>query len=313
MSIESFSLRRDRNGLRPVYNLGNEGGACPNGCKFCNVGRSPKVSAENNLREFDKQHESFLRLIDGPYHPLIYNQGNVTNKREFSRVTLEHVLNAFQGDSRVVFLSLNSRQRYVTSKFLEFIFRSNLSYPIHFILGVESFSPRANDLFGKNTSGELERFIEIIRPVNQQSHRHPGVDYKLGLDVNIVFLPEMYLSNGMKRADNKTIISDGIRWELRQLLKRIDPFVPVEINLHPFYRVKNLPYEDMGLELLIEEIPALQAMVAEHNKTNSGRDTHLFVGVEGNGYEHSFYKKQLIEWKRAIKNFNFTGVLSIIR
>lgn len=273
------------------------------------VGKSPKVDISNNLQEFDKQHETFLRIIDGPYHPLIYNQGNVTNEEEFSRTSLRHVLNAFQGDSRIVFVSINSRQWYITDELLDFFLTINPSFPIHFILGVESFSPRAKSLFGKDTSGEFEKLNEILRPINQKVSNLSGIDYKFGLDVNLVFLPEMYIPDGATRYCNEAKIAEGMRWELAQLLSRIDPFVPVEINIHPYYNVKALPYEDMGLDLLMGELPKLQGMVAENNKSSQGRDSHLFIGVEGSGYQHSLYQGHLKHLGKLIKEFNATGDL----
>ena len=108
---EFFTVRRDHNGLRLVYNLGNELGPCPNNCTFCNVGHSIRVSSEANIQEFDRFHQQFLEVIDGPYHPLIYNQGNVTNEAEFSKQTLDHVLGVLSGDPRIRFVSMNSRER----------------------------------------------------------------------------------------------------------------------------------------------------------------------------------------------------------
>ena len=310
MATGSFSLRKDRNGFRPIYNLGNEGGACPYGCVFCDVGRSPKVSTEDNLQEFKRQHEEFLHLIEGPYHPLIYNQGNVTNRHEFSKNLLEFILKAFNGDPRVVFVSINSRQRFVTNELLAALVALELSFPIHFIFGIESFSQRSAEIFGKNTSGEFDRFIETLRPVNQEAHHNPSANYKFGLDVNLVILPEMYLPEGTHRAGNEAKVVEGMRWEMEQLLSRIDPLVPVEINLHPFYRVDGLPYEDMDVDVFMQGLPALQAIVDEHNQSSCGRETHLFVGLEGRGYGSSLYQEQLSHWRRSVEIFNATGVLS---
>jgi hypothetical protein len=261
------------------------------------------------MKDFDRQHDKFLRLIDGPYHPLIYNQGNVANKAEFSESSLLHVLKAFDRDPRVSFVSLNSRQCYVTNEFLEFICHLELSYPIHFIFGQESFSSRAIDIFGKNTQGELKRFIDALKAFNRRTRDHLRAGYEFGLDVNLVFLPEMYLPNDATRDGNETLIAEGMGWELAQLLSRIDPLVPVEINLHPYYQVKTLPYGDMDVDYFMRELPGLQTMVDDHNNLNSRKRTHLFVGMEGSGYERGIYRDQLARWKNRIEEFNATGVL----
>lgn len=310
MAGESFSLRRDRNGLRPVYSLNDEGAHCPYRCEFCTVWQTPLVTPEENRREFDRQHANYLSVIDGPYHPLIYNQGNVTNPAEFSTATLEHIFRAFDGDERVVFVSLNSRQRFVTERFLESLLRLDLTFPIRFIFGLESFSSRAKDLFGKDTRGELERFINLLRPFNRRPRPHLRAGYEFGLDVNLVFLPEMYLSDGTDRVGHDTEVAAGMRWELRQLLAATDPLVPVEINLHPYYRVNGLPFADMDLDLFMRELPSLESMVEEHNQAHPERSTHLFVGVEGAGYESKMQKAHLFRWKETIEAYNATGVLS---
>jgi len=304
---ETFSLRRDHNGLRSVYNLGNERGDCPNACRFCNIGRSPQVSSADNIREFDRQHEVFLRHLNGPYHPLIYNQGNATNRAEFSEQTLTHVLSAFRRDPRVVFVSLNSRHCYASRELLESLLRLNLTFPIHFIFGVESLSPRASQIFGKDTRGELKRFIDVLKWFNQRTRRTVRAGYEFGLDLNLVFLPEMYLEDHATRLGNEARVATGMRLELAELLSRLDPLVPVEINLHPYYRVETLPYEDMDLEFFMANLPGLQAMVDEHNTANPSCRTHIFVGVEGSGYESEHHLSQIARWKDAIERFNTTG------
>lgn len=309
MPRNHFSLRKDRRGLRPVYNLGNEHGDCPNHCKFCDVGRSPRVDASDNLRNFIRLHAQFMNQINEPYHPLIYNQGNVTNPIEFSESCLQFILNKFNNDPRVVYVSLNSRQSYVTHELLESLIRSNFSFPIHFIFGLESISRRATYHFGKDTSGELERFIQILHPYNKLAQNTNGRNYNFGLDVNLVFLPEMYLADGEKRVGNEELIADGMRWELKQLLSQIDPMVPVEINLHPYYQVQGLPYESMDLSFFMEELPSLQVIVEKHNQKKPEKETHLFIGIEGGGYDQSAYQNKFPNWIRQIDIFNATGIL----
>lgn len=80
-----------------------------------------------------------------------------------------------------------------------------------------------------------------------------------------------------------------IRPPVYNWLSHIAPDVPVEINLHPFYRVARLPYEDMDLDFFMGELPALQAMVDKYNQSYPGNDTHLFLGLEGDGYGSSAY------------------------
>ena len=303
-----FSLRSDHNGIRPVYNLGNELGDCPWKCTFCSVGRSPRVTSEWNIAEFERQHEQFLQTIDGEYHPLIYNQGNVTNPSEFSRDTLKHILGVFSLDERVKFVSLNSRERHATPNLLEVLAAFDLPFPIHFILGVESFSPRAPRIFGKDTSGELQRYVDKLRPFNER--RRGTAPYVFGLDANLVLLPEMYLEDEQTREGNEDAITWGFCTEVSELLARISPSVPVEINLHPYHRVDTLPYQDLQLDSFIDVLPSLQKIVETHNANHPEQATHLFVGVEGSGFDSGVQMQQVKTWRAIIDNFNLTGRLS---
>lgn len=300
-----FSIRSDHNGLRVVYNLGNELGDCPFGCTFCSVGQSPQVTTAWNLEEFERQHEQYTKIVDGIYHPLIYNQGNVTNPPEFSRSTLLHILQVFARDSRVAFVSLNSRACHATRRLLEQILALELPYPVHFIFGVESTSPRAAAIFGKDTSGELGKFFEKLAPYNDPDrYRQPPLGYNFGLDLNLVFLPELYLELGEPRPGNEQKVVHGMHQELLRLLAALDSRVPAEINLHPYHRVEALKYGDLDLALFIEQLPAFQTAVDEHNRSHSGRPTHLFVGVEGSGFDSVTQRELVAEWKSKIDRFN---------
>jgi len=299
-----FSLRKDQCGQRPIYYLGNELGDCPHNCTFCDVGHSQKVTAADNIELFFELHKQFMRLIEGPYHPLIYNQGNITNPLEFSESSLQRILQEFNKDPRIGYVSLNSRSCYITHALLRLLISYDLTFPIHFIFGLESFSDRAKVLFGKNTTGDIHQLIDILRPYNQSTGGKIRGDYRFGLDVNLVFLPEMYLKEGESRAGNEQAIAAGMRWELEQLLSSIDPSVPVEINLHPYYAVEKLPFESIDLSFFMNELPALQALVNKHNQINTDRRTHLFVGLEGGGYDQN----HLLNWVGQVEKFNATGI-----
>lgn len=305
--MSEFTLRKDQMGYRPVFLLGNEFGACPLRCRFCNVRTSKRVSSEDNIKAFNEQYTKYLRVIEGTYHPLIYNRGNVTDPKEFSRKTLNHILDIFNKDPQVKFVSINSRERFATSDVLEYLANKKLNYPIHFILGMESFSENATKILGKNTVGELRRFVGKLKDYN---HKHKQAKsrekYIFGLDVNLVFLPELYLDEGEKRDENILKIKEGIKNEIKQLLAHAHQEVPIKINIHPFCQIESLPYENADLSTLISVLPELQEMIEQHNKT-SNYQTHLFLGIEGSGYANEYQSQR---WKAIIDKFNQTGSLS---
>jgi hypothetical protein len=128
--------------------------------------------------------------------------------------------------------------------------------------------------------------------------------YTFGLDVNLVFLPELYLESGECRTGNESKIKSGWINEIQFLLKAIDPLTPVEINLHPYYKVKELPYENADLDIFMSVLPEINRMIATINYTHS---PHIFLGVEGSGYDDPAYQKTLARWTPVIEEFNKTG------
>jgi len=308
MKNSLFTLRKDQNNFRPVFLLGNERGSCLYNCRFCSSKTLRKVSSTDNIKRFDELFDYYLSIIDGPYHPLIYNDGNCTNQEELSEETLNYVLKAFDRDPRVLFVSINSREGCATPEILNNLAGKHLSYPIHFILGVESFSPNIHEILGKNNHGELDRFISKLQPYNLRPlTEQPQRGYTFGLDVNLVFLPELYLKDGEKRKDNKAKIKEGIKKELRQLLFRIVPHVPVEINIHPYHTVDALPYQKADLDQFMRILPELQEMILTFNRKFKDRQAHLFIGVQGTGYNSKQYIKQIRYWSPIIDEFNRTG------
>jgi hypothetical protein len=285
--------------------MGNTLGLCPHDCKFCSVKTVDKVPAEEIVARFDELFALYRERIDGPYHPVIYNRGNVTNTREFPREVLDHVLCKFNTDKRVSYVSLNSREQYMTHELLECLADKRLSYAVHFIIGVESFSEKAPRILGKNTAGELTRAVLKLKWFNKQYARQDAeLNYVFGLDSNLVFLPELYIEENQSREACFNEIRLGLEDDLAQLLNVIDPDVPVEINIHPYCKVDTLPYDDADLGELVHMLPGLRDLVVEHNKIPGNRQTHLFVGVEGDGYSTEYQRRQVQKWKPYIDAFN---------
>lgn len=306
-----FPLRVDRNGYRPVYKLGNERGDCSFGCRFCGVRRSIPVTSAQNVAAFDALHAEYSAEIDGAYHPAVFNRGNVTDPDAFSPSTLDHVLAVFERDPRVVFVSLNSRERTATSAVLDGLAGRKLPFPVHFIFGQESFNSSAARVLGKNTEGELERFVERLRPYNPQHDHGVRRRYVFGLDVNLVFLPELYMEVGASRRGREARIIDGLADDLRELLRRVDPLVPVEVNIHPYYEVESLPYEKADLFLLLRAVAPLRSLIDDHNRQSAARRVSLFLGVvlltdTGRGGAEMIRVQRL---QAAVDGFNRNGTL----
>lgn len=306
-----FGLRRDRNGFRPVFPLGNTLGFCPFDCTFCNVKATRRVDSREARHRFDGLWKAFERVIDGSYHPVIYNQGNGTNPEELAPEVLDHVLETFRFDGRVVFLSLNSRERMASRAVLESLVNRRLPYPIHFIFGQETFSDDADAIIGKRVRGEFDRFVRRLAAYNRtRQARDLRAGYQFGMDVNLLFLPELYLRSGEGREGNEFKIGCGLRREVEILLARASPIVPIEINIHPYVRVEALPYQTAEPWVLVKALPEIAAVVERFNAKGDHRPVHVFVGIEEIRSEDGRATEESQEIAAAIDLFNQTGGVS---
>jgi hypothetical protein len=287
--------------------LGNAFGRCPYDCRFCSVKATEKVTAAEIRSRFHLQWQKYEPILDGPYHPLIYNEGNVTNPLEFPREQLDYILEFFRGDPRVQYVSLNSREHYATEDFLKRLQEKNYPFPVHFIFGLESFSPKTDRVLGKNVAGELGRFADKLLLFGGQhaSHVRRGA-YCFGLDVNLLFLPELYLEGGESRRQTEQV-RQGIEQDVAQALTIAERGLPVLINIHPYHRVEALPFENAELGTLIESLPRLQSLVDQHNAQHPQDPVHIFIGIEGKGYGTKYWRQQMQYWGESITLYNETG------
>lgn len=308
---KNYPLREDWNGKRVVFLLGNERkGGCPYRCTFCNVKNLPGNTPEENKSRFDAQYEAYKEMIGNePYHALIYNEGNATHREELSRTTLDLILETFNEDDAIKYVSINSREELATAEVLDYLAAKELKYPVHFILGQESFSERMPTVLGKNTNGSLENFVSKLRAYNQKTPQN-NKDYVFGLDVNLVFLPELYLEESEPREGNEDKIREGIKKDLRQLLQQVNPEVPIEINIHCYHKVSELPHENADYKTLLQIVPELQEMVEQHNRTKKGYETHIFLGqFYTERTPLGYVNDQAVRLNELTANFNKTGKL----
>lgn len=306
MLNNGFPIRKDLYGLRYVFFLGNEGGDCKYRCTFCEIGKSNKVSTEYNIALFERLYKNYLERINGKInHPLIYNRGNVTDEKAFSRKNLKHILERFNNNSKITHLSINSREKEVTEEFIEFIMQMNLSYPIHFILGKESFSEKTYRIIGKNSKGEFESLINKLIPFNDDKFISNCRKYNFGIDCNLLFLPELYIGV-TDRIQNKNGIELGFINDIKKAIDYSSFNVPLTINLHPYYKVKSLPFENADVAHFIEILPNINELVKNHNKESKYKAS-IFIGFRGLKTGNEEIDKQLDEWNQIFNKFNETN------
>ena len=302
-----FSLRSDQLGFRPVFMLGNTYGRCSYDCRFCGAKAHESVTPAESARRFRFLWNKYEPLLGGPYHPVIYNEGNVTNPVEFPRELLDEILEFFRNDPRVRYVSLNSREHDATGTLLQQLRERDYPFPIHFIFGLESSSPSAERILGKNADPELTRFVDKLLVYDKPLHAGgKGCLRCFGLDVNLLFLPELYLEEGEPRGHADSI-RRGMERDLARALSAGERGVPVQINIHPYHRVDALPFENADLSDLFNVLPQLQSIVDRHNEKHGQNPVHIFIGIEGKGYTTDYWREQTHRWGELIEVYNTTG------
>jgi hypothetical protein len=307
-----FPIREDANGARAVFLIGNErDGGCVYVCKGCNVRDFPGNTPEENKDRFLSQFESIKNDLGGRrYHALIYNEGNATHSQEMTPETLDLLLNTFDADKLIDYVSINSREELATKNVLDSLAARNTHYPLHFILGQESFSPRVSEIFGNKSSRSLEKFVTKIAPYNQQHSNTETKGYVFGLDANLLFLPEFYLEAGEKRKGNETKIITGIKNDLRKVLDQTGKGVPIEINIHCYSQWGSVPYASADFSTLLDVVPDLQAMVEQDNQAKGECGTHIFLGqFYAERTPQGYVNERAVRMNELIADFNKTGTL----
>lgn len=300
-----FSLRRDRLGLRPVFTLGNLSGCCPFDCTFCDVKATKVTTLDEARKGFWEQWSHYQPQLSGAYHPLIYNGGNVTNPAEFSPALLREILEFFRGDERVQYVSVNSREVYATRTLLDGLSGWRLPFPIHFIFGLETSAEEAKRLLGKRGRGEFRRFVRKLARFNSRGSSTTA--YTFGLDVNLLFLPELCIRESQMGVGKALSGSVGLAQDVENVLRMTEYGPPIQINIHPYCEIDELPLPNAKVVDLMAALPKLQMMLDNHNRGRPILPVYLFVGIEGKGYETLHWQEQARRWEALINDFNATG------
>ena len=303
MINRDFPIRKDQYGYRYVFFLGNEGGNCKYQCRFCEIGKSNAVDSAYNIMLFDHLYNDYKMNLQGHItHPLLYNRGNISDEKAFSLKTLTYILNKFNSDKNIHHISLNSREKEIDTTFINYLLEANLSFPIHFILGQESFSSKIVNIIGKNTIGEFEKLVEKISPYNKEYYIPRFKKYNFGVDINLLFLPELYIGN-VNRWKYKDEVSIGLMKDINYALNYSTDSFPLVININPYYKVSTLPYENADIELLISLLPSISELVHGINKKRTYKIS-IFIGYRPIKAYNDLYSQKIAENEQAINLFN---------
>ncbi len=302
--------RMDADGIRDVLVIGNERrGGCPFKCQGCGVqGEAVQVDTGANAQIISEQIDEMRRKLESNpteyqehgYHLCIYNNGNVTNPKELSAENLTLLL--YRINELVPppkYVSLNSRGPFINEKGLQDLQNLGLKYDIHFILGVETFTEKGMEIYGKRGIGEeTERMFTTINEFNKANGT------RFGMDVGFVFLPEFYADD----REDKPAIEQGFLDDVEGFTEKyVGRETPIMINVHPFYPMPNLPWKstascfDTLMEAVIKfesEVQARNASLPEYLRAS------VFIGLNDSGYETPEWLAARSKWQADIDRIN---------
>ena len=306
MINRDFPLRRDQYGYRYVFFLGNEGGNCKYQCNFCEIGKSNAVDSAYNIMLFDCLYNDYkLKLHNDITHPLLYNRGNITDEKAFSRKTLTYILNKFKSDTNIHHISINSREKDVDTNFIDYVLGLNLYFPVHFILGQESFSSKTLEIIGKNSVGEFENLVrKIFLYNNSENYKSNSKTYNFGIDVNLLFLPELYIDN-VNRKGYEDDIFIGLMKDIDYAINYSTDSFPLTININPYYKVSTLPYESADIEYFLSLLPSISKHIYIINKNRKFK-VSIFIGYRPIKTYDNLYNRKITEYECVINEFNET-------
>ncbi len=309
-STHQFSSKKDQNGLRYGISLDNEGG-CPFKCPGCGVHENSRiVSPAENRKTIAHEIAGLKSKLEEDrignsqsYHIIVYNSGNVASPRELSVENLVYLLQQLSTlEQKPVIVTLNTRGVYVTSGLLDTLHSLDLSYRVDFNFGVETLTERGRSIYGKpQIANELAQVFGTLREYNERYNS------TFGLMVNFVYLPEAYLEEGEAREGHVEKVNEEFVMEIGNFLAiHANHYIPLRINLHPFYRVATLPYDDSSLDDFMRAAICINALVDTQNTLITEQTLHvsMFVGVQDRGYETKKWVDQIKRWQHVIDAIN---------
>lgn len=295
-----FEPEKDGYGVRLALVFGNESieGKCPfyeSQCYHCDIGKGegrPFTHAMNKERlDFFKLY--YRAILPKVIHLVVYNSGSTLNRKEMSKKTLDDILNFITTLNNCRIVSFDSREIFVSENKIQYILRGlRYDQQLRIILGVESQSEeiRISKLNKKMTQIGILKAFETIAKFHGQ----------IGIDINVIFQPPELVG---QEAFNEAIAT--VRYGLR-LSKEYG--VPVDFNLHPYYRsskgVEKYPnHYEPDLNDVIDIAISLKKMIAHETIAAS-----LFIGCHSEGHAVEQGEKSLSSYRAQIRRINSRGI-----
>jgi hypothetical protein len=298
-----FRPEGDAYGMRLALVFGNEAfaGKCPfyeNHCYHCEIGGG---EGKQFAHAMNKERLEFFRtyysaILPEVVHLVIYNSGSTLNRKEMSKKTLDEILTFIKALKNCRIVSFDSRELFITENKVRQVLHSlRNDQQVRLILGIESQSKiiRNDTLNKKMTEGRILKTFEIVAKFHGQ----------VGVDINIILQPPKLVG---QEAINEAIAT--VRYGLR--LGR-EYGVPVDFNLHPYYRTskgaeKYPNHYGPDLKDVINTVMLLKKILAQE-KTAS----NIFVGCNSEGHDMERKgKRKLSTYLAQVRSINISKALA---
>ncbi len=272
-----FRPEKDAYGIRLALVFGNEAlkGKCPfygSQCYHCDIG---KGEGRQFTHAMNKERLDFFRLyyrdvLPKVVHLLVYNSGSTLNRKEMSKKTLDEILNFIRTLNNCRIVSFDSREIFIADNKMQHILGGlRNDQKMRIILGVESQNKaiRIGKLNKKMThSGILKAFKTIAKFHGQ-----------IGIDINVILQPP--------ELERQDAFNEAIATVRYGLSLGSEYGVPVDFNLHPYYRSsigseKYPNHYGPNLKDVIDAAVFLKKSIAHENVA-----ANIFIGCNSEGHD----------------------------
>jgi hypothetical protein len=229
-----FAPTRDRYGVRLALVFGNQapGGQCPYyaaaKCRHCDIGagEGAAFTTELNQQRLAWYREHYREILPQTAHLLLYNSGSLLVRREMPAELLDEILAWAGSHSALRVVSLESREGAVTTPSVRRVADAlGLGKTARIVIGLES----SNDLIRDKVLAKNMPLASVRRAVAAIGLAAQGFEQgRIGATFNILV--------GGPGTTAHTAVADALATATFALETGREAGVPIDLNLHPYYR-----------------------------------------------------------------------------
>jgi len=288
--------------LALVFGNHAAGGKCPyyaaEHCRHCDIGAGEgrEFTSELNRQRLAWFQDTYRAILGEVAHLVLYNSGSLLNPSEMPADLLDEILSWARSLPALKVISLESRESFVTPDSVRRVAGDlGPGQTARVIMGLETADDRLReDVLGKHMSrAAVERAVKTIGLA--------AADWghgRIGLTCNVLV--------GGPGTSPSTVVADALTTARFALQIGRAAQVPVDLNLHPYYRSgrgqscfpahPRCPHEPVAAVA-----SALASMLVSHLPP-----TVIFIGTEDEGHDQDLIAsgRQIREVDDAFSKFN---------